>query len=39
MIDIVHDLGMESCVTLGMLSEDQAVRLSKSGLKIGRAHV
>ena len=32
MIDIVHDLGMESCVTLGMLSEDQAVRLSKSGL-------
>ena len=32
MIDIVHDLGMESCVTLGMLSEDQALRLSKSGL-------
>ena len=32
MIDVVHDLGMESCVTLGMLSEDQAVRLSKSGL-------
>ena len=32
MIDAVHELGMESCVTLGMLSEDQAVRLSKSGL-------
>jgi biotin synthase len=32
MIDIVHNLGMESCVTLGMLSEDQALRLSKSGL-------
>lgn len=32
MIDVVHDLGMESCVTLGMLSEDQALRLSKSGL-------
>jgi biotin synthase len=32
MIGVVHDLGMESCVTLGMLSEDQAVRLSKSGL-------
>ncbi len=32
MIDIVHDLGMESCVTLGMLSEDQAQRLAKSGL-------
>ncbi len=32
MVEIVHDLGMESCVTLGMLSEDQAIRLSKSGL-------
>ena len=32
MIDVVHNLGMESCVTLGMLSEDQAIRLSKSGL-------
>ena len=32
MIDVVHELGMESCVTLGMLSEDQAIRLSKSGL-------
>ena len=32
MIDVVHELGMESCVTLGMLSEDQAERLSKSGL-------
>ena len=32
MIDVVHNLGMESCVTLGMLSEDQANRLSKSGL-------
>ena len=32
MIDVVHNLGMESCVTLGMLSEDQATRLSKSGL-------
>ena len=32
MIDVVHNLGMETCVTLGMLSEDQAIRLSKSGL-------
>jgi biotin synthase len=32
MIDVVHNLGMESCVTLGMLSEEQAIRLSKSGL-------
>ena len=32
MIDVVHNLGMESCVTLGMLSEDQANRLSRSGL-------
>ena len=32
MIEVVHELGMESCVTLGMLSQDQAERLSKSGL-------
>lgn len=32
MIEVVHELGMESCVTLGMLSQDQAIKLSKSGL-------
>ena len=32
MINVVHELGMESCVTLGMLSQDQAIKLSKSGL-------
>ncbi len=32
MIKVVHELDMESCVTLGMLSEDQALRLANSGL-------
>jgi biotin synthase len=33
MVRRVNDLGMESCVTLGMLSQDQAVRLKDAGLK------
>ncbi len=32
MIEGVKDLGLESCVTLGMLSPAQAIRLKKSGL-------
>ena len=32
MIEGVKALGMESCVTLGMLSPEQAIRLKKSGL-------
>jgi biotin synthase len=32
MIKGVKDLGMEACVTLGMLNEDQAVRLKEAGL-------
>ena len=32
MIRAVHDLGMETCVTLGMLSDDQARRLREAGL-------
>ena len=32
MIRAVHDLGMETCVTLGMLSEEQARRLREAGL-------
>ncbi|MET0046459.1 MAG: biotin synthase BioB [Sedimenticola sp.] len=32
MIQAVHDLGMETCVTLGMLTEQQAVRLKDAGL-------
>ena len=32
MIKEVKDLGMESCVTLGMLSDDQAKRLKDAGL-------
>jgi biotin synthase len=32
MVEGVNALGMESCVTLGMLSEAQAQRLKKSGL-------
>ncbi len=32
MIEGVHALGMESCVTLGMLTEAQAQRLKQSGL-------
>ncbi len=33
MIRRVNDMGMESCVTLGMLSPDQARRLKDAGLK------
>ena len=32
MVRAVHDLGMETCVTLGMLTEPQAQRLKDSGL-------
>jgi len=32
MIGVVSDLGMESCMTLGMLSDDQAQRLKQAGL-------
>ncbi len=32
MVEGVKDLGLESCVTLGMLREEQAKRLSESGL-------
>lgn len=32
MIRMVHGLGMESCVTLGMLTGDQARRLKEAGL-------
>lgn len=32
MIRAVHDLGMETCVTLGMLTEKQAGRLKDAGL-------
>jgi biotin synthase len=32
MVQAVNDLDMEVCCTLGMLSEDQAVRLKKAGL-------
>ena len=32
MIQAVKDLGMETCVTLGMLTEQQATRLSEVGL-------
>jgi biotin synthase len=32
LIDAVKDLGMETCVTLGMLQRDQAQRLSDAGL-------
>jgi biotin synthase len=32
MIEAVHTLDMESCVTLGMLTQDQASRLGKVGL-------
>jgi len=33
MVRRVNSLGMESCVTLGMLSADQALRLKDAGLK------
>ena len=32
MIQAVHDLGMESCVTLGMLTAEQAFELKQAGL-------
>ncbi len=32
MVSGVRDLGMEACVTLGMLTDDQAVRLKRAGL-------
>jgi biotin synthase len=32
MVRVVRDLGMEACVTLGMLSDDQARRLADAGL-------
>lgn len=32
MIRTVHDLGMETCVTLGMLSDEQAQQLKEAGL-------
>jgi biotin synthase len=32
MVKVVNELGMESCVTLGMLSVDQAERLAEAGL-------
>ncbi len=32
MIQAVHDLGMETCVTLGMLTGDQAQKLKDAGL-------
>lgn len=32
MIGAVKDLGMESCVTLGLLSDDQAAELAEAGL-------
>jgi biotin synthase len=32
MVRAVHDLGLETCATLGMLKEDQAMALKKAGL-------
>ncbi len=32
MVDVVRDMGMETCLTLGMLTEAQAQRLKNSGL-------
>jgi biotin synthase len=32
MVKVVRDLGMEACVTLGMLTDDQARRLADAGL-------
>jgi len=32
MVQSVNDLGMEVCCTLGMMNEDQALRLKKAGL-------
>lgn len=33
MVEGVTDMGMEACVTLGMLNQEQADRLAKAGLK------
>lgn len=33
MVEGVTKMGLEACVTLGMLNDDQAVRLKKAGLK------
>ena len=32
MVRAVHDLGLETCVTLGMLTDEQTVRLKEGGL-------
>ncbi len=32
MVGAVHDLGMETCLTLGMLTDEQAAKLKKAGL-------
>ena len=32
MVEVVKDLGLESCVTIGMLTESQAQRLQQAGL-------
>ena len=32
MVQAVHDLGMETCVTLGMLNKEQAAELKQAGL-------
>ncbi len=32
LIEAVHDLGLETCVTLGMLTEEQTRRLKRAGL-------
>jgi len=32
MVGAVHDLGMETCLTLGMLTDEQAARLKDAGL-------
>ena len=32
MVGAVHDLGMETCLTLGMLTDDQAAKLKDAGL-------
>jgi len=32
MVSAVHDLGMETCLTLGMLTDEQAAKLKEAGL-------
>ena len=39
MVSAVKDLGMETCATLGMLTEDQARRLQEAGLQSQRRHL